>query len=90
MKKGTLAVVLLWIVLAAVAANMVMTLKFRSELTSTPSLPCAAVPTRFVTEHPECADKLLRSMNVTNVQIRSRQRVPLSGDIEPYGPHGSE
>ena len=71
MKKTTLVIVLLWIVLAAVAANMVMTLKFRSELTSTPSLPCAAVPTRFVMEYPECADKLLRSMNVTKVQIRS-------------------
>jgi len=32
-------------------------------------LPCRAVPTRFVMEEPECADKLLRSMNVTNVRI---------------------
>jgi len=33
------------------------------------SLPCQAVPTRFVIEEPECANKLLRSMNVTNVRI---------------------
>ena len=32
-------------------------------------LPCRAVPTRFVMEEPECANKLLRSMNVTNVHI---------------------
>lgn len=33
------------------------------------SLPCQAVPTRFVMEEPECANKLLKSMNVTNVHI---------------------
>ncbi len=33
------------------------------------SLPCQAVPTRFVIEEPECTDKLLRSMNVTTVRI---------------------
>ena len=32
-------------------------------------LPCRAVPTRFVMEEPECANKLLRSMNITNVHI---------------------
>jgi hypothetical protein len=37
--------------------------------TSKGSLPCGAVPTRFVIEEPECADRLLRSMNVTNVHI---------------------
>ena len=33
------------------------------------SLPCQAVPIRFVIDEPECADKLLRSMNVTNVHV---------------------
>ena len=33
------------------------------------SLPCQAITTRFVMEEPECANKLLRSMNVTNVHI---------------------
>jgi len=32
-------------------------------------LPCGAIPTRFVIDEPECADKLLRSMNVTNVRV---------------------
>jgi len=32
-------------------------------------LPCAAIPTRFVLDDPECADKLLRAMNVTNVRV---------------------
>ena len=35
------------------------------------SLPCQAVPILFVMEEPECANKLLRSMNVTNVCISS-------------------
>ena len=33
------------------------------------SLPCAAIPTRFVVDEPECANKLLISMNVTNVHV---------------------
>ena len=28
-----------------------------------------AVPVRFVLDEPECADKLLRAMNVTRVRI---------------------
>ena len=32
-------------------------------------LPCKAVPVQFVIEEPYCADKLLRSMNITNVHI---------------------
>ena len=35
------------------------------------SLPCQAVPIRFVMDEPGCADKLLRSMNVTDVRILS-------------------
>ena len=33
------------------------------------SLPCQAIPIRFVIEEPECTNTLLRSMNVTNVHI---------------------
>lgn len=37
------------------------------------SLPCQAVPIRFVMDEPECADKLLRSMNVSNVRVVARE-----------------
>ncbi len=33
-------------------------------------LPCEAIPTRFVLEDPECADKLVRTMDLDNVRIR--------------------
>ncbi len=33
------------------------------------TLPCAALPVRLVHEDPQCADKLLQTMNVTNVHI---------------------
>ena len=33
------------------------------------SLPCQALPIQFVMNEPECADKLLRSMNVSNVRV---------------------
>lgn len=35
------------------------------------ALPCAAIPTRFVLQEPACAQKLLETMNVTNVRIRA-------------------
>ena len=58
--------------LVAVAANTVTTLKMAAEFRSTlpPSLPCAAVPTSLILEDPICAQKLLDSMNVTNVRIQ--------------------
>ena len=36
------------------------------------SLPCEAIPVRFVLDDPACVDKLLRAMNVTNVRILPR------------------
>jgi hypothetical protein len=35
------------------------------------SLPCQAIPLRYVEDEPVCADKLLRAMNVTNVRIQT-------------------
>ena len=35
-----------------------------------PSLPCAAVPIGFVAEYPECADLLVKAMNISNFRIR--------------------
>ena len=32
-------------------------------------LPCGTVSTRFVTEEPECANLLVKSMNISNVNI---------------------
>lgn len=60
------------IVLAAVIADLWVTTHPREELPPAPkpSLPCAAVPMSFISENPECADHLLRAMNVTGVHIR--------------------
>jgi hypothetical protein len=45
--------------------------ELREEYPSRANLPCGAIPIRFVLEEPECANKLLISMNVTNVHISS-------------------
>lgn len=37
--------------------------------TPAPILSAPAVPIDFVTEYPECADDLLRTMNITNVHV---------------------
>ena len=46
--------------------------KIQSDAPSRQSLPCGAIPTQFVMDDPECADRLLKSMNITNVHILSR------------------
>ena len=33
------------------------------------SLPCEAMPIKFALDNPDCANKLLRAMNITNVKI---------------------
>ena len=71
MKSTTLLIVLLLLVLVGATANVLVTLKSRSSQSCSAALPCAAIPTRFVMEHPDCADKLLRSMNVTKVRIQT-------------------
>ncbi len=38
------------------------------------ALSCAALPTRFVLDSPECAQKLLEAMNVTNVRVLAREK----------------
>ena len=63
-------------ILTGLVINIFLTLGLREvEVCEPPEypaspLPCAAVPTQFVMEHTECADHLLRSMNVTNVRIQ--------------------
>lgn len=66
------------LLLIALVVNAVMLMRVHHALTrlddppaSPASLPCAAVPTRFVMESPECAQLLLEAMNVTNVRVYS-------------------
>ena len=71
-QKGTvLIVVLLVMVLIGIGIDIAITIKAMSSIPTKPSLPCAAIPTRFVMEYPECADRLLQAMNVSNVRFRS-------------------
>ena len=70
--------VILLLLVVGMAVNLALTVRMLARLAAAPSdaerdtLPCAAIPTRFVMEDPECADKLLRAMNVTNVRIMPR------------------
>ena len=71
-KTTVLIMVLLLLLLAGVTADIIITLKTVPSRLDRQSLPCAAIPTRYVLEYPECADRLLRAMNVTNVRILAR------------------
>ena len=77
-------------VLVVVIINLLMILQLSADMQEmqkhTPnrrSLPCGAIPTRYVIDEPECADKLLRSMNVTNVRILPRN-VTYPPGVEQY------
>ncbi len=47
----------------------------------------AAIPVKFVMEDPVCADKLVRSMNITNVRILPRRGSIEASPIETIGLH---
>ena len=82
-EKQTLwMMVLLVLVLIGVAADILLTLRTQPASRARPSLPCAAIPTRYILQYPDCADRLLRAMNVTNVRILPRSN--LSGIHPSY------
>ena len=74
MKQKTTVVImaLLSLILIGLVVDIIITVRTVPGESAKQSLPCAAIPTRYVLEYPECADKLLRAMNVTNVRILSR------------------
>jgi len=56
--------------------NIAMTVKLLINICQSPqdsgqrdTPPCRALPSQFVIEEPDCANKLLRLMNITNVHI---------------------
>ena len=82
----------LWIVLILMVliVDIVLTVRLSRDVKSTiveirsqKSLPCAAIPTKYILQEPECADKLLRVMNVTNVRV-STSDLPNHSRGRPY------
>ena len=92
-EKAILRVLLLATVglLCVSAINVALTLRLHSiEICRFPRavrgpLPCAALPTEYIMQYPECADHLLQAMNVTNVRIRRFNESLLSGTAETDG-----
>ena len=68
-KKDKWLKVLLVFLLIAVMADITARLLLLAE-EKAPSR-CLAIPTQYVLEYPECADKLLQAANITNVHIVS-------------------
>ncbi|MBU0718414.1 MAG: hypothetical protein KJ749_09215 [Planctomycetes bacterium] len=77
--------VLLLLILIALAADWALLLRLNEDVARLiddrarkGALPCAALPTRFVLESPDCAQRLLDSMNVTNVRVLPRGSSPFT------------
>lgn len=64
--KSKWIIVLLILVLATLIINIVLILRFTDSKTSK---PCLTIPRQFLFAEPECVDKLLASMNMTNVHV---------------------
>ncbi|MBN2560209.1 MAG: hypothetical protein JXQ75_04700 [Phycisphaerae bacterium] len=77
MWQRALPVVLLLILIALVAIGALLLqlkrdiVRCAEEGARADDLPCAALPTRFVLGAPECAQKLLDAMNISNVRVRA-------------------
>lgn len=63
-------------ILILLIISIVMTVKLLINICQSPqdsgqrdTPPCRALPAQFVIEEPDCADKLLRLMNIANVNI---------------------
>jgi len=79
-RKQSFCMLLIVCLLVVVVVDLVVTMRLAVDMQVSapqvcmqPALPCGAIPTRFVLEEPECADKLLKSMNVTNVRVQPSQ-----------------
>ena len=70
---------LLALILAGAVVNLLVELRPApaQNCSATPqvrrTLACEALPIRFITTDPECADRLLLAMNVSNVRIIAPQ-----------------
>jgi len=79
-EKVALQKILIVCTIVLLVTNILLTMKFTQSLerlkscqNPQESLPCQAVPVSFVMDEPECTDKLLRAMNVSNVHILSAE-----------------
>jgi hypothetical protein len=74
-KKPIWRTVLLVCIFGLVLANLLMAIRLASKIDNVQpcpqkrGLPCEAIPIKFAMENPQCANKLLRAMNVTNVNF---------------------
>ena len=68
-KKGRWLKVLIVLLLIAVVADVTARILLLAEEKA--ASRCLAIPTHYVLEYPECADKLLQAANITNVHIVS-------------------
>ena len=73
---------LLIVAIGLLLADVFVTMKLSQEIEQTQlcaerrrALPCEAIPTQFAMNEPECANKLLRAMNVTNVRFLPPGRI---------------
>jgi hypothetical protein len=76
--RGMTAVVVV-VLLVSIVTNLLLAFVLLQHLSArqpegqvSPTPRCTAIPVKLILEDPECADKLLRAMNVTNVRVVAR------------------
>ncbi len=66
-KRIRLIVILLIVILIAVVADI--TIRVLPSAKPKQRSRCLAIPTRFIMEYPDCANKLVQAANLTNIHI---------------------
>lgn len=67
---GTICIFVLLVINIVMTAKLLMNMPESSQDSGQRDvLPCRALPAQFVIEEPDCTDKLLKLMNITNVHI---------------------
>lgn len=66
-KKTRWVLILLTLILIAVIADVAVRLSVprKSQLPS----DCLVIPTKFLLDYPDCAQKLIKAANITNIHI---------------------
>ncbi|HOW73765.1 MAG TPA: hypothetical protein PKY77_24450 [Phycisphaerae bacterium] len=77
--RSTLVTLLLVVQCVGITINILLTAGLHPTEPAERPLACAAIPWAYITEYPECADRLLKAMNITHVEIR-RFNGTLPGD----------
>jgi len=78
--------ILLIMVLFSMEVNILLTLRCKPSAPEREPLPCRSIPIQFVARRPDCANELIRALNITNVHVETYNGSRSIADDSPRDP----